>query len=212
MEPPPDGRAGPGAPAPRRPSSDAWLFFTKFLKLRTVVGSIVPSSRWYARRLVAGIDFATAATIVELGAGTGPVTAELLRRAGPHCRILAIERDPDFCARLRQRFPTAEIVQDDAVRLEHLLTERGLARVDHVICGLALPWLPPEDRHTLLDAARRVLAPHGSFRQLTYMPWLHTRVYRRYFARVGTRLAPCNVPPAAYYLCREPRAAAEVTA
>ena len=180
-------------------------YLTKFLRLGTVVGAVVPSSRWFARQIVEGIDFGSAGCIVELGAGTGPVTAELLHRAAPRCRTLIIERDPDFCARLRARFPSAEVIQDDAGNLERVLAERAIPRVDHVVCGLALPWLTPQDRHTLLDTIRRRLAPQGTFRQLTYMPWIHAPVYRRYFQQVGFRLVMRNIPPGGFYLCREPR-------
>ena len=49
--------------------------------------------------------------VVEIGPGEGALTAELARRAG---RLLALEVDPDLVARLRARFPEAEIVQADA--------------------------------------------------------------------------------------------------
>jgi phospholipid N-methyltransferase len=186
-------------------ASDSWLFFTKFVRLGTRVGAVVPSSRWFARRIAEGIDFDRAGCVVELGAGTGPITAELLRRAGDRCRVLVVERDPDFCGRLRAQFPHAEVIQDDATDLARLLAERRVGPVDHIVCGLALPWLAAQDRHRLLDAARRALAPHGSFRQLTYMPWIHALVYRRYFRRVGFRLVVRNIPPGGFYVCEGPR-------
>ena len=190
----------------KRQGPDWWLFLSKFFRHGTTVGAVAPSSRWLARKLVGDIDFARAEHVVELGAGTGAITAELLGRAGDRCRCVIVERDPDFCDCLRRRFPGAEVVEGDARELETLLAERGITRVDHVLCGLALPWFAREDRHRILDTARRRLTPEGSFRQLSYMPWLHTREYRRYFEKVRFRLVFRNLPPGGFYVCTSPRA------
>jgi phospholipid N-methyltransferase len=188
-----------------RQTPDWWLFFLKFCRQGTRVGSVVPSSSWYARRMVEDIDWSRARCVVELGAGTGAITFELLRQAPSSCRCLIVERDVDFCGRLGERFPAAEIVHGDACHLPQILRERQVATVDHVLCGLALPWFTPADRHRVLDACRRCLTPAGTFRQMTYMPWLHTATYRRYFGAVGFRWVVLNVPPGGYYLCRTPK-------
>jgi phospholipid N-methyltransferase len=191
-------------PPPSR-LSDVWLFFSKFCRQGTRVGSVVPSSGQFARRMLTGIDWRVARCVVELGAGTGAVTAEMLRQAGATCRCVIIERDADFCRRLGERFPAAEIVHADACNLESLLRDRGIDRVDHILCGLALPWFNEENRHRVLDSSRRVLGASGSFRQMTYMPWVHYGTYHRYFHSVGFRWVFLNVPPGGFYLCEKPR-------
>jgi phospholipid N-methyltransferase len=196
----------PPPASPRRASEpDRLLFLSKFLRHGTSVGAVTPTSAWFARKLLRDLDLTRPQCVVELGAGTGPITAELLRRAGPQCRCVIVELDADFCARLRQRFPAAEIVQADARDLALMLDERQIAAVDHVLCGLALPWFSRPDRHLILDTVRRRLTADGSFRQLSYMPWLHTREYRRYFDDVRFRLVLCNLPPGGFYVCRKPR-------
>jgi phospholipid N-methyltransferase len=198
-------RAGSGPPRRARRCPDAWLFFTKFLRHGTAIAALVPSSRWLARAAVGAIDFGRARCIVELGAGTGPITAELLRRAYGRCRTLIVERDSDFCARLRQRFPRADIAHADAGDLDHLLTERQIDCVDHVISGLPLPSFAATDRDRVLGVVSRRLAAGGTFRQLTDMPWIYYRLYQRYFAEVLFRLVPLNFPPGGVYICRRPR-------
>jgi len=185
--------------------SDWWLFLTKFFRHGTTIGAVAPSSSLLARKFVENIDFSRPCCVVELGAGTGPITAELLHQAGPTCRTVIVERDPDFCNCLRRRFPGADVAEADARDLEDLLNERKIETVDHVLCGLALPWFARADRHRILDTVRRRLAPEGSFRQLTYMPWLHAREYRRYFNKVGFRFVFRNLPPAGFYVCTAPR-------
>jgi 16S rRNA (adenine1518-N6/adenine1519-N6)-dimethyltransferase len=53
------------------------------------------------RRIADACELTTAGTVVEVGAGTGALTAELSRRAG---RVVAVELDDQLCAYLRQRF------------------------------------------------------------------------------------------------------------
>jgi phospholipid N-methyltransferase len=195
---------GGGNPSKRLP--DWWLFLTKFLKHGTAIAAFVPSSRWMAQGVVGGIDFTKARCILELGAGTGPITSELLKRAKGLCRVLIVERDPDFCKRLRQRFPEADIAEADALNLDRLLAERQIAAVDHVFCGLPLPSFTPIDRDHVLDVIARHLSSTGTFRQLTHMPWVYYPLYRRYFARVDFRMVLRNLPPAGFYVCQGPRA------
>ncbi len=147
------------------------------------------------------IKFESSRCIVELGAGTGPITAELLKRAGKNCRCLIIELDHDLCRHLRKRFPAADIVEADAADLDRLLDERGIKKVDHILSGLPLPSIPEEIRERILDVSARRLTPEGSFRQLTIMPWIYYRLYRRYFQDVRFRFVPVNLPPGGVYVC-----------
>src|SRR5205085_1465452 len=105
---------------------DHWLYLRKLLRQGASVASAMPSSRWVARGMLRGIQFQRTSVIVELGAGTGPITAEILRAATNQCRCLIVECDPDFCRRLRSRFPTAEIIEADALDYRHILNERRI--------------------------------------------------------------------------------------
>jgi phospholipid N-methyltransferase len=183
-------------------SPDWWLMLRKFARHGTSIASFVPSSRFLARSTCKGIDFETAKCVVELGAGTGPITTELVKRVRPHTRLVVVELDPDFCKRLRAKFPGVDIVEGDASKLEKLLADRGIRQVDHVLSGLPLPSFPPELRDGVLASSARVLAPNGSFRQLSIMPWVYEKLYRGYFTDVRFRFVPLNLPPAGVYVCR----------
>ncbi len=189
-----------------RPASpDWWLMLRKFVKHGTAVASFSPSSRFLARSICKGIDYDRAECIVELGAGTGSVTQELVDHVRPHTKLVIVELDPDFCTRLRGRFPHADIVEGDAARMDELLRERGITQVDHVVSGLPLPSFPAAVRDAIIASAARSLAPGGTFRQLTVLPWVYRRLYKRYFADVSFALVPLNLPPAGVYVCRDYR-------
>ena len=183
-------------------SPDWWLMTKKFVRHGTSIASFAPSQRFLSRKIIAGIDYDKAKCIVELGAGTGPVTAQLLARAKPHTRVIVVELDPDFCVRLRRKFPNADIVEGDAAKLEQLLSARGIATVDHVVSGLPLPSFPAPLRDSILASSAKVLTAEGTFRQLTNMPYIYWKFYKRYFAEEKFKFVPLNLPPAGVYVCR----------
>src|SRR5262245_42070993 len=184
-----------------QPGQGRWLFFTKFLQRGKVIASFAPSSRYMVRTVLRGIDFSRCKCIVELGAGTGPITAELIRRAPPGCKLLISELDADLAKHLRKRFPGAVVDEADAADLDGLLDQLGIDRVDHIISVLPLPSIPEEIRDRILDISAKRLAPGGSFRQLTVMPWVYYRMYRRYFTHLKFRFVPLNLPPGGVYVC-----------
>ncbi len=138
--------------------------------------------------------------VVELGAGTGPYTGEILRRLGPQARLLAFEIDPELARGLAARFPDPRlrVIADSAADLEaHLDGERP----DVIVSALPFTSLPAAVRAEVLDTARRVLAPGGVMLVLQYSPFVRRELERR-FGAVERRLSPLNVPPAVLFVCR----------
>jgi phosphatidylethanolamine/phosphatidyl-N-methylethanolamine N-methyltransferase len=192
---------GSDAPRPKR-GSDLLLVVRKFFSNAKSVATVAPSSRSMARAAIRGIDWSNTRCLVELGAGTGPITRELVAAAPPGVRLVINEFDADFCRVLREKFPTADVVEGDAGRLQKMLTERGIDGADYVLSGLPLTHFTPADRDALIDQVGAVLAPGGEFRQLTTAPWLYRGLYRRYFREVTFRLVVWNLPPGGVYYCR----------
>lgn len=188
--------------------SDFALFLGKFLKHGTAIASLAPSSPWLSRATIANVDWARAKVVVELGAGTGPITRAIVDRAPPTCRFLALERDPDFARILRERFAGiahAEIIEGDVRDLAGMLADRGIATADYVISGLPVPSFPKDLQLDLFRVVRRVLAPEGAYNQITELPWVYQGLYKRFFDEVLFVFEPRNVPPAGAYHCRGPK-------
>ena len=188
--------------------NDLLLFCGKFLRHGTKIASVAPSSRWLSRATVAGIDWARAKVVVELGAGTGPITRVIAQKAPPGCRVLVLERDPDFARLLRDRFgnrPDFEVIEGDVRDLAAMLAERGITEVDHIVSGLPVPSFPADLQRDLFQVVAQVLAPGGSYRQITELALVYQRLYRRHFREVKFRFEPRNFPPAGAYVCRGPR-------
>ena len=191
--------------------NDNALFLGKFLTNLTrgnSIASIAPSSRWLSRTTVRNIAWDRVKTLVELGGGTGPITRVLAERARPDCRVVVVERDPDFAGLLRQRFgslPNFEMIEGDVRDLGNLLAGRGISQVDHVISGLPCPSFPRDLQHALIRTVRTILRPEGTFNQITEIPWVYWPFYRKYFDHVEFAFEPRNLPPSGAYFCKGPK-------
>ncbi len=150
-------------------------------------------------------DVPAARVVVELGAGTGVYTREILARLGPDARLLVLEIDPDLAARLSAQFsdPRVSIVCASAEQVDLHLDG---AQADVVVSGLPFTSLGAHVRRTILERVRSVLAPGGTLLVLQYSPFIRSEL-DRWFGSVRVRVCPWNVPPAVLFACTEPVAA-----
>jgi phospholipid N-methyltransferase len=189
--------------------SDARLFFTKFLRHGTKIASLAPSSPWLSRATVRNVDWENARVLVELGAGTGPITRVLAEKARPETRVIVLERDPDFSKLLRERFgslPNFEVIEGDVRDLATMLRDRGIAQVDHIISGLPVPSFPKDLQRDFFRVVHEILAPTGGYSQITELALVYKGLYKRYFEQVKFVFEPRNFPPAGAYHCKGAKA------
>jgi phospholipid N-methyltransferase len=192
----------------RRRLADGAVFLRAFAAHPAQVGAVVPTSRHTVAKMLdlAGADFdwRDAKVIVEVGAGTGAYTEQILERAGAQTEVLAFERDPALARRLADRLGPAYpnlTVCGDAARLEEALD----GRLTPLVVS-ALPWtsLKAEVRDRLLRMIGRNLAPGGALLTIQYSTH-RERDFAGYFGRIRHVWSLRNVPPAALYDLREPR-------
>jgi len=125
-----------------------------------------PSSPALARAIAAGVDLSRRGLVVELGPGTGAVTAALLERGCPPERLIAIERESSFAQVMRERFPAIGLYQGDAMRFDTFLPPA--AKIAAVVSGLPLLNFPMQSRRALLLRALGCQDSGGRFVQLSY--------------------------------------------
>lgn len=185
--------------------SDRGLFLKKFLVKGRTISSAVPSSQAMCQGVLESVDFGRPGTIVELGAGTGPVTEAVLTRLRAHHRFVTVENDPDFCEVLRRRFPETPLIQSDATQIAEPLARMGIHTVDYVLSGLPTPSLSIRAMVRLWRWLQTALAPNGQFIQITVAPVLYRRFYKRLFESVDYRMVWSSIPPGGVYRCARPR-------
>lgn len=118
--------------------SDATAFMILAMCRPSTVGAILPSSRRLAEAMARAA--AGSQCLIELGAGTGAITAAL-RRRHPEVPLLAVELEPRLARKLRGRFPTLEVRA--AAADEVLRDAAGLPGETVLVSSLPFRSLPP---------------------------------------------------------------------
>ncbi len=99
--------------------------------------------------------------VLELGCGTGTLTAILVERGA---QVDAVDASPTMLDEAKRRL--ARPIAEGRVRLHHLDATQVAERFppgsfDAVVASLLFSELPPEEQRYVLDACRDLLAPHG---------------------------------------------------
>ena len=197
-----------------------WTFFREFARDPVLLGAVAPSGRALAERMVDAAGIGPGHAVVELGAGTGPMTAALLARhpelGQPGAPFVTLEPNPALAAVLRARFPGVRVEERYAQQLRAILDDMKVAAVDRVVSSL--PWAiwPEALQDEVFRAILDVMAPEGrmvTFGYLHALPLPAARRLRRALeARFeGVHTTPAawaNLPPALVYVCDRPRRAA----
>jgi phospholipid N-methyltransferase len=178
---------------------DRLRFLRAFAAHPRQVGAILPTSRYAVRDMLDLGDVAGARLVVELGAGTGVQTGEILARMKPGARLVALEIDPGLARLLEERFddPRLQVVCDSA---EHLSEHLDGEQADVLVCALPFTSLEPGLRRRILDTLPNALAPRGTALVIQYSPLIQAEL-RRLFPSVRPRISLLNVPPAFLFAC-----------
>lgn len=168
------------------------------------VGAIAPSSRFLAQKMVQSLDLPPDARVVEFGPGTGPFTEVLLELLGEDGSYLGVERDPEFFAHLKARFPEADIVEGSVEDLLEFMQARGWDQIDAILSGLPFASLPQDVTETILRSSYQALKPGGSFTTFQYVhsvPLPSARKFRQWMHEAfgpleARQIEWRNLPPA----------------
>jgi phosphatidylethanolamine/phosphatidyl-N-methylethanolamine N-methyltransferase len=148
--------------------ADQIRFLGRLVARPSQVGAVAPSSPGLARAIAAQIDPSGNGPILELGPGTGVVTAALIARGISPKRIVSIEYDPDFAKLVAQRFPAVRVIRGDAYDLKGTLGENAFAPFAAIVSSLPLLNEAPERRKTLIETAFAMTEPGAPFVQFSY--------------------------------------------
>jgi phosphatidylethanolamine/phosphatidyl-N-methylethanolamine N-methyltransferase len=177
-------------------------FFLGFLRNPSGIGSVIPSSRFLERRVVATAGVNRARLVVELGPGTGGTTRAILKALPPESALLALEINPEFVRYLRAcPDPRLSVYPGSAERLQEALAPG--TRPDAVISGIPFSTMPPEAGRRILRTVWDCMAPGGRF--VAYQ--LMNRVAELAPDALGSpevKVELLNIPPLRVYHWQKP--------
>jgi phosphatidylethanolamine/phosphatidyl-N-methylethanolamine N-methyltransferase len=186
-----------------RLDDDELRFIRSWMEKPLATGAVMPSGKALARAMAKCVDPHTEGPVIELGPGTGAVTAALVEQGVDPARLVLVEFNPTFCRLLRTRYPEATVVQGDAYGIKRLLGSLLRRPAAAVVSGLPLFTKPLKFRLRLLADAFTLLAPDAPFVQFTYavvspIP----RTYSGAHAQASERIW-LNIPPARVWVYRK---------
>ncbi len=146
-------------------------FAREFVKNPRHTGAICPSSRHLAAQMAALLPSGSG-KVIELGPGSGPMTAALLARGVPPQDLILIERTQSFADQLKRRFPSVQVIHGDACHLNQLLGYSG-EPIRAIVSSLPLRSMPAHTVSQIGAQIRAIAHPGTRFIQFTYH--LHDR-------------------------------------
>jgi phospholipid N-methyltransferase len=178
------------------------LFARNFLRFPTLLGSVIPSSRFLVNDVLSQVDWKRAQVIVEYGPGVGTMTQEILKRMRPDGVLVALELNEDFTHFLQQqiRDPRLRAIHASACEVRDVLTSLDVCCADYIISGIPYSTMPEKLRRSILEESRRMLHPEGALLVYqftrTVLPYLKSS-----FGSVQQDFQFLNILPARIFCC-----------
>lgn len=130
-------------------------------------GSVLPSSRFLARRITSQVDLRNGnpVRVLEVGAGTGAFTRSLVQKLGPGDYLDVCEVNPMFAAILERRYrrggrddrcPHVRVIRDCVLHWE------PEAKYDFIISSLPLNSFQPDFVSLVFERYFGLLKPGGA--------------------------------------------------
>jgi phosphatidylethanolamine/phosphatidyl-N-methylethanolamine N-methyltransferase len=191
--------------SPSKRLSDRLAFIKSLASNPRLTGAIAPSGRALSRLMASFVAPGDRGPVLELGPGTGVVTAALIEHGIAPERIVAIEYNPDFCAGLKARFVDMAVVEGDAYDLAATLPEKHSGPFAAVVSSLPLLTRPSAIREALVEQALSRMAPGQPLIQFSYSLVPPVNPIPGRFTIERSKWVLSNLPPARVWVYRRSR-------
>lgn len=172
------------------------------------VCSVFPSSPAVGRAMAEFIADRDVPAVVELGAGTGAVTRQLLQSGLAPADLTCVEIDPLLASHLERRFPGVEVLRNGAETLSRAWHHFGRPKVGAVVSTLPMRVFPDELSAEILRSCFDIMHDSAGFAQFTYRR--RSPVARDVVQSLGLvagryRKVWANLPPATIWVYQKRR-------
>ncbi len=186
-----------------RTDPDLISFFRAALLNPLEIGAIAPSSRLLAKSIASLIDPDDSGSIIELGSGTGVITDALIERGISSKRLILIEIDKSFLAKLTNRFPDAFCISESAYRLDVIRERYHIEPAAVIVSCLPLLLRSLLERQQFMGAVTRALKPGGTLVQFSYGIRAPIPGSRSLVIYSNPKRIWLNIPPATIWVYRK---------
>ena len=144
------------------------LYYLKNLITDIHVASVTPTSRFGVEKVMEKIDFQKNKLILEYGPGTGNFTEPLLKNMNENSKLIAIEKNSDFCKVLQKSIqdPRLVLFEDSAENVLDILKScngTGDWKADCIISGIPFSLLSKKRKMAILKNTHAALKKGGQF-------------------------------------------------
>lgn len=180
---------------------EPFLFLQGFLRNPKRVGSVLPSSKFLARKIVQSVRWDEVRSIAELGPGTGAVTRLMRAHLPQSATVFLFERDPKMRSNLKRTYPEF-MFHSNASYLLKRINQEHVQQLDSIICGLPFFNFSREMRQNILSQIHTALRPGGTLVLYQYSLHMKKRL-AELFEIEKIQFEPLSFPPAFVYVCRK---------
>jgi len=178
------------------------LFWGRSLRNPRQICSLFPSSPFVGRAMTEAIFARPEIHVIELGAGTGAITRQLIRNGVAAQNLTLVELDPALGGHLRRTFRNVDVMIAPAQELARLWRERQGPAVGAIVSTLPMRLFSKPMIRSIMRSSFQLLSPGGIFVQFTYRE--SSPVPLRLVKAMGLKaqrrcLVWANLPPAAIW-------------
>ncbi|OGS51941.1 MAG: methyltransferase [Erythrobacter sp. RIFCSPHIGHO2_12_FULL_63_10] len=172
------------------------VFFRGFIEHPRMVGSIIPSSGFTVRRMLAPVDWRECRLFVEYGPGIGTFCRPVLDRMSGDATLIVIDTNPLYIDHLRHtiRDKRFHAVLGSAEDVGQIVRDHGFDKADYVLSGLPFSTLPSGVGPAIVAATHSVLRPGGAFMAYQFTAAVRD-LMRAQFQHIDADFEPLNILP-----------------
>jgi phospholipid N-methyltransferase len=184
--------------------TDRIKFFKEAIKTLKTSGTVMPSSRFLAKKMLQNINFSTTDLIVELGPGNGAITKVILKKLHPKAKLVCFEINDNFYEYLSElKHPQLIVIKASAENIVIELQKLGFSKANYIISSLPLTIIPEDVTNVILKQSHKVLHPDGTFTQYQYSLTYFKKLKSVFKDTISLKFEFLNFPPAFIYFCKK---------
>ena len=179
-------------------------FFKVAVKSMKTSGTVIPSSRFLAQKMLKEIDFSSCKVIVELGPGNGVITNQILKQIGPDSHLICFEVNEIFYQNLKKiEHPQLTVLKVSAEQIEIEMKKLGYLKACHIVSSLPLTIIPNTISNAILENSLNSLIKDGTFIQYQYSLTYYKKLKSVFKEKISLDFELLNFPPAFVYRCKK---------